>query len=95
MQKQMKGQKMMINPGQEVIDHTKNEWCWKHPIDFENPEHYTEADKLKIEKIRLIPMKQEQKDGTIRRYKMCPKCFVTVDLPDRNEGANVDGFTVK
>lgn len=95
MRKQFKDDIITLDSGVEKNDYTKTSFCPRHTLVLENITNPTENDKKKIEKIRLIPGKVENPDGSIRFFRSCHKCFFSVPIESTNEGANIEGFVVK
>lgn len=86
--------------GQDRIDTDKAVYCWRHPLKLENPAKPTEADKRKIEAIKLKPGKKTDEKGNIIFYRMCPRCFQIVYTdtkmkPTDGSSKGLDGFTQK
>jgi len=61
----------------QPIDTDTLEYCWKHPnttltSDWKNP---NPEDKKKLDKIKLEHREMKEKDGTISKFRICPKCY--------------------
>ena len=77
---------MVIFPKDDKpVDHRADQWCHRHRLRLDNIDNPTERDKRLIESIRYKIIKQEQRDGTIKIMKVCPRCsaIITVDIIKR------------
>ncbi len=82
----------------EIVDRTKQMWCWLHPLQLDNIDNPTERDKKLIEAIRLIPFKQiDPKTGEVRLGRSCKKCGNTVWADPNKQGkeASIEGYTTE
>jgi hypothetical protein len=64
----------------EAINTDSLEYCWRHQLrltsDWKNP---SEEDKKKLEAIRLIPGEVKDKEGNVKKFRFCPKCYQVVN----------------
>jgi hypothetical protein len=59
----------------EAVNTDTLEYCWLHPYtltsDWRNP---NAEDKKKLDKIRLKEGKIYKEDGSVKKFRYCPKC---------------------
>lgn len=92
--------KTLVNDGTiEKPSTDKAHFCWLHRLQLENPQHPTDADKKKIDAIRLVPFKSvDPKTGVMTMGRSCPRCGNTVYVkPNQTPSATpgLEGYTTK
>ena len=64
----------------QAVDSDTLSYCWRHALtltsDWKNP---NKEDKKQLDKIRLKPQQIIEKDGTIHKFRFCPKCWAMIE----------------
>lgn len=70
----------LIEKQYQPFDTDKIDYCWRHSItlhsDWKNP---SEEDQKKLNKVKLQPAITVNKDGSLHKFRWCPKCYQQVE----------------
>jgi hypothetical protein len=80
LKKRMKGNSIFLEKGVEQVDHKNDQWCHRHQLKLDDPDHPTDRDKRLIASVEYRTLKLSQEDGKMLVVKQCPRCFSTVEV---------------